>query len=186
MSLPALDRLACDKVSLRNLKGERVSSMTCAKCGSEYTADARFCSNCGAQLDQGGDTTSTIPVIDDALDYTPSKDRHDQVPGLAAGNALLMVRLGTGDESRFLIDQDITSVGRHPESDIFLDDITVSRHHAKFVRAGGVLHLEDLGSLNGTYINRTLIDGRAQVRSGDEIQIGKYRATIALGDPGAA
>lgn len=160
--------------------------MTCAKCGAEYSPDAKFCSNCGAQLDQGGDTTSTIPVIDDATEFQAPSEQAEAVQGLAAGNALLTVRLGTGDASRFLIDKDITTVGRHPESDIFLDDITVSRHHAKFVRAGGSLHLEDLGSLNGTYINRTLIDGRAQVRSGDEIQIGKYRATIALGDSGAA
>ena len=103
---------------------------------------------------------------------------------LAAGNALLVVNRGPGDSSRFLIDNDITNVGRHPESDIFLDDITVSRHHAKFVRSAGKLYLEDLGSLNGTYVNRTLLDGRTVLREGDEIQIGKYRATISLSEPG--
>ena len=65
-----------------------------------------------------------------------------------------------------------------------MDDVTVSRHHAKLVRAGGQLMLEDLGSLNGTYVNRVLIDGRAQLRHGDEIQIGKYRATILLSEAG--
>lgn len=158
--------------------------MTCAKCGSEASETAKFCSNCGAPLDNGD--TTTFAVVDDNPDMQAPKVQADVTQGLAPGNALLMVRLGTGDASRFLIDLDVTTVGRHPESDIFLDDITVSRHHAKFVRVAGTLYLEDLGSLNGTYINRTLIDGRAQVRAGDEIQIGKYRATIALGEPGPA
>lgn len=157
--------------------------MRCMKCGAECAASAKFCSNCGAQLDFGGDSTSTFAVVTDGP-AIPRPEAPEAAKGLAEGNALLTVRLGTGDESRFLIDQAITSVGRHPQSDIFLDDITVSRHHAKFVRSGGLLYLEDLGSLNGTYINRTLIDGRAQVRAGDEIQIGKYRASIALGESG--
>ncbi|RRD48022.1 FHA domain-containing protein [Tessaracoccus sp. OH4464_COT-324] len=154
--------------------------MKCLKCGFDCAETARFCSHCGAQLETLTDTTTNLPIIDD-LEYT--RPRHTEViPGLAPGNAMLMVRLGHGDESRFLIDADVTTVGRHPESDIFLDDITVSRHHAKFIRIDGVLFLEDLGSLNGTYINRTLIDGRAIVRDGDEVQIGKYRATVAVGD----
>ena len=158
--------------------------MKCSKCGSDYVRGAKFCSNCGAQLASGNDTTSTFAVISEGQGFqTPAEEESAK---LAPGNALLYVRLGTGDASRFLIDQDVTSVGRHPESDIFLDDITVSRHHAKFVRSGSSLYLEDLGSLNGTYINRTLIDGRAQLRAGDKIQIGKYRATITLGDSGAA
>lgn len=159
--------------------------MRCIKCGTECAETARFCSHCGAQLETSTDTTSTFAAIDVTADCD-SPSIGDAAKGLAAGNALLIVRLGTGDESRFLIDADITTVGRHPESDIFLDDITVSRHHAKFIRVDGTLFLEDLGSLNGTYINRTLIDGRAQVRAGDEIQIGKYRAMIVLGDSGAA
>ena len=96
----------------------------------------------------------------------------------------MIVTRGGVKESQFLIDSDVTTLGRHPESDIFLDDVTVSRHHAKLVRAGGQLMLEDLGSLNGTYVNRVLIDGRAQLRYGDEIQIGKYRATILLSEAG--
>lgn len=160
--------------------------MRCIKCGTECAETARFCSHCGAQLEPSTDTTSTFAAIDVPMDYGSPSSVGDAAKGLAPGNALLVVRLGTGDESRFLIDADITTVGRHPESDIFLDDITVSRHHAKFVRIDGNLFLEDLGSLNGTYINRTLIDGRAQVRAGDEIQIGKYRAMIVLGDSGAA
>lgn len=160
--------------------------MKCRTCGSESPAEARFCSNCGAQLlDLTGDTTTMIPVAadeDGAVQLT--EQERAAAHSLAEGNALLIVNRGPGDSNRFLIDSDITNVGRHPESDIFLDDITVSRHHAKFVRSAGKLYLEDLGSLNGTYVNRTLLDGRTVLREGDEIQIGKYRATISLSEPG--
>jgi len=126
-----------------------------------------------------------IPVTADDRPVVELTDQErEEAKTLAAGNALLVVNRGPGDSSRFLIDNDITNVGRHPESDIFLDDITVSRHHAKFVRSAGKLYLEDLGSLNGTYVNRTLLDGRTVLREGDEIQIGKYRATISLSEPG--
>jgi len=126
-----------------------------------------------------------IPVTaDDRPSVELTDQEREEAKTLAAGNALLVVNRGPGDSSRFLIDNDITNVGRHPEFDIFLDDITVSRHHAKFVRSAGKLYLEDLGSLNGTYVNRTLLDGRTVLREGDEIQIGKYRATISLSEPG--
>lgn len=160
--------------------------MKCRKCGTDSPAEARFCSACGSPLtDPTGDTTTMIPVAtDDRASVELTDQEREAAKTLAQGNALLVVNRGTGDSSRFLIDSDITTVGRHPESDIFLDDITVSRHHAKFVRSGGKLYLEDLGSLNGTYVNRTLLDGRTVLREGDEIQIGKYRATISLSEPG--
>lgn len=159
--------------------------MKCRKCGTDSPADARFCSECGAPLtDASGDTTTMPAVTLDDTSVGLSDSELEAVKQLAPGNALLMVNRGPSDTSRFLIDSDITNVGRHPESDIFLDDITVSRHHAKFVRSGGKLYLEDLGSLNGTYVNRTLLDGRTVLREGDEIQIGKYRATISLGEVG--
>ena len=136
----------------------------------------------GDLKDSKNDTTSVLAALTDehlsAIGGSPSADAAD----LAPGNALMIVTRGGVKESQFLIDSDVTTLGRHPESDIFLDDVTVSRHHAK--RAGGQLMLEDLGSLNGTYVNRVLIDGRAQLRHGDEIQIGKYRATILLSEAG--
>ena len=159
--------------------------MKCPKCGSESSAEARFCSVCGTALtDPTADTTTMVAVSADRESVELSDQELAAVKELAPGNALLIVNRGQGDTNRFLIDADITNVGRHPESDIFLDDITVSRHHAKFVRSGAKLYLEDLGSLNGTYVNRTLLDGRTVLREGDEIQIGKYRATISLGEPG--
>lgn len=157
--------------------------MKCPQCGTQSPDDARFCSVCGRSLvDTTGDTTTMIPVVEERSADLTSQEQ-EAASALAPGHALLIVKRGPGESHRFLIDADVTTVGRHPESDIFLDDITVSRHHAKFVRSSGRLYLEDLGSLNGTYVNRTLLDGRAQVRDGDEIQIGKYRATISLGEP---
>lgn len=162
--------------------------MKCRNCGSDSPAEARFCSNCGTRLtDPTGDTTTMFPVATEEGEAVELTDQERAAAHeLAPGNALLVVNRGPGDSNRFLIDGDITNVGRHPESDIFLDDITVSRHHAKFVRSGGKLYLEDLGSLNGTYVNRTLLDGRTVLREGDEIQIGKYRATISLSESGLA
>jgi pSer/pThr/pTyr-binding forkhead associated (FHA) protein len=93
---------------------------------------------------------------------------------LKTGTALLVVRRGPASGARFLLDADVTTAGRHPDSDIFLDDITVSRHHAEFRRDGRNFQLRDLGSLNGTYVNRSRIDETTLV-SGDEVQIGKYR-----------
>ena len=106
------------------------------------------------------------------------------IESLPKGSALLIALSGPNSGARFLLNEDRTNAGRHQKSDIFLDDVTVSRHHAKLVRTAGQLMLEDLGSLNGTYVNRVLIDGRAQLRHGDEIQIGKYRATILLSEAG--
>lgn len=155
--------------------------MKCSRCQRAAQPGARFCSNCGAQLHETtGDTTTMFPSISDDVLGDLTEDEKRAVSELATGNALLLVT--GGDGARFLIDADVTTVGRHPESDIFLDDITVSRHHAKFLRVDGQIYLEDLGSLNGTYVNRTLVDGRALLRQGDQIQIGKYRATFSLGE----
>ena len=132
----------------------------------------------GDLKDSKNDTTSVLAALTDEHLSAIGGSLSANAADLAPGNALMIVTRGGVKESQFLIDSDVTTLGRHPESDIFLDDVTVSRHHAKLVRTAGQLMLEDLGSLNGTYVNRVLIDGRAQLRHGDEIQIGKYRATI--------
>ena len=84
------------------------------------------------------------------------------------------MRRGPNSGSRFLLDSDVTTAGRHPASDIFLDDVTVSRRHAEFLRAGDGFSVRDVGSLNGSYVNRERID-EAALSGGDEVQIGKYR-----------
>jgi pSer/pThr/pTyr-binding forkhead associated (FHA) protein len=102
------------------------------------------------------------------------------VEALPSGSALLVVKRGPNAGSRFLLDQPTTSAGRHPESDIFLDDVTVSRRHAEFRREGGEFVVVDVGSLNGTYVNREPVD-TAVLAGGDEVQIGKFRLVFLTG-----
>jgi len=102
------------------------------------------------------------------------------VDALATGSALLVVKRGPNAGSRFLLDRPSTSAGRHPESDIFLDDVTVSRRHAEFRREGGEFVVVDVGSLNGTYVNREPVD-TAVLANGDEVQIGKFRLVFLTG-----
>ena len=96
------------------------------------------------------------------------------VEALRPGTALLVVLRGPNTGARFLLDDDDVVSGRHPDSDIFLDDVTVSRKHAVFHRSGGSYEVKDVGSLNGTYVNRDLVD-EAMLTTGDEVQIGKFR-----------
>ncbi len=96
------------------------------------------------------------------------------ISALRPGTALLVVMRGPNNGARFLLDDNEVSSGRHPDSDIFLDDVTVSRRHAVFERAGQGYAVRDVGSLNGTYVNRRSIE-HAVLRNGDEVQIGKYR-----------
>lgn len=100
--------------------------------------------------------------------------------GLPAGSALLVVRRGPNAGSRFLLDAPVTTAGRHPDSDIFLDDVTVSRRHAEFRREPEGFVVRDVGSLNGTYVNRERIDV-AELAGGDEVQVGKFRLVFLLG-----
>ncbi len=102
------------------------------------------------------------------------------VERLAPGTALLVVKRGPNAGSRFLLDQAATSAGRHPDSDIFLDDVTVSRRHAEFRLGDGDFQVVDVGSLNGTYVNREPVDV-ATLGNGDEVQIGKFRLVFLSG-----
>ena len=112
------------------------------------------------------------PVSD--ADRGLSTEDHATIEALRPGTALLLVLRGPNTGARFLLDAPTTTTGRHPDSDIFLDDVTVSRKHAVFQIEGDQFVVRDVGSLNGTYVNRELIDS-AVLRPGDEVQIGKYR-----------
>ena len=132
------------------------------------------------------DSTSTISIP--ALDADTEEMTPDDVAAadtLPAGSALLLVQRGPSAGARFLLDTDAVTVGRHPDSDIFLDDITVSRRHATFTRTSDGHSVSDLGSLNGTYVNRDRIDGEISLSGGDEVQIGKYRLIYITGSVGA-
>ncbi|WP_018024147.1 oxoglutarate dehydrogenase inhibitor Odhl [Corynebacterium ulceribovis] len=102
------------------------------------------------------------------------------VEGLPEGSALLVVKRGPNAGSRFLLDQPVTSAGRHPDSDIFLDDVTVSRRHAEFRLNANEFEVVDVGSLNGTYVNREPKNS-AVLSNGDEVQIGKFRLVFLTG-----
>lgn len=106
---------------------------------------------------------------------------YNSAEGVPAGYAVLVVKRGTNAGARFLLDQEQTTVGRHPNSDIFLDDVTVSRRHAEFRRnEDGSYEVVDVGSLNGTYVNREP-QNSAVLGNGDEVQIGKFRLVFILG-----
>ena len=105
-------------------------------------------------------------------------DEREAVEALPSGAALLVVRRGPDLGARFLLDQDVTVAGRHPAVDIFLDDVTVSRRHAEFRRAGTTFSVADLGSLNGTFCDGERIDGEVVLDDGVEVQVGKFRFTF--------
>jgi pSer/pThr/pTyr-binding forkhead associated (FHA) protein len=165
---------------------------SCTQCGHSNPEDARFCSNCGAALQPGQapaaspGETSTITISGGFEPGEPS-DKAEGLSGadqaaidaLPPGSALLVVRRGPNSGSRFLLDSDTTTAGRHPSSDIFLDDVTVSRNHAVVVREGDSWVILDEGSLNGTYVNRRRGD-RTVLADGDELQIGKYKLTFIV------
>ena len=116
----------------------------------------------------------------DAGTSTSSEPADTGVERLAPGTALLVVKRGPNAGSRFLLDQPTTSAGRHPDSDIFLDDVTVSRRHAEFRQDEDNFQVVDVGSLNGTYVNREPVD-TASLSNGDEVQIGKFRLVFLSG-----
>jgi pSer/pThr/pTyr-binding forkhead associated (FHA) protein len=170
----------------------------CTSCGRQNPDDARFCSQCGTRLvtpepaappasPGAGDGESTATIsIGTSADKVETSDRQlnpvdaAAVDALPSGHALLVVQRGPGSGSRFLLDADMVNAGRHPDSEIFLDDVTVSRRHAEFHRTGDTFTVSDVGSLNGTYVNRDRID-RVQLTDGDEVQIGKYRLVFFAG-----
>jgi pSer/pThr/pTyr-binding forkhead associated (FHA) protein len=158
----------------------------CTSCGTENPPAGRFCTHCGAALptppgaaplpplvDSTGVFASVAAVEEGDTDFSPAAHQ-GEIDALAPGSALLVVRRGPNAGSRFLLDRDMTTAGRHPDSDIFLDDVTVSRRHVEFRREGDGYSVHDVGSLNGTYVNRERIDASA-LAGGDEVQIGKFR-----------
>ncbi len=152
-----------------------MSVVYCPECGFQNPEAANYCSKCGALLvkdEVGAETTQT---------YTPEENADEDGPlgEIAAEGPALVVRSGGGRAGEhFSPEGERTTVGRSPDNDIFLDDVTVSRKHAVLVQDGGEFRIEDLGSLNGTFVNRRRIDSATRLESGDEVQIGKYRLSF--------
>jgi len=150
-----------------------VTQVYCSECGFQNPESANYCSRCGALLQKGepvAETTQTLAPEDVA----ELAEHHD----LGLEGPALVVRAGGGRAGEsFRPAGARTRIGRSPDCDIFLDDVTVSRNHAVLVEEDGAFFVEDQGSLNGTFVNRRRID-RAPLREGDELQVGKYRMTF--------
>lgn len=142
--------------------------MVCRHCGHRNDTTARFCSSCGSPLEAaevgGGDSTAEIPLV----------------PDIPSGQAIVHVVRGPNAGSTYQLADDVTSIGRHPDSAVFLDDITVSRRHSEIVKEAGGYVVRDVGSLNGSYVNRERVDVAA-LHDGDEIQVGRFHLVFHVG-----
>ncbi len=140
----------------------------CPKCGAEVRLGMKYCAECGTRLDTGQSTVSYAPSFGD--------ERAPIGPGEVEGAALIELDQVEGTAGRRMHDltDEVVTVGRGQESSIFLDDVTVSRKHAEIVHGERGYRIRDVGSLNGTYVNRVRVDS-VDLRNGDEIQVGKYR-----------
>ena len=148
-----------------------MSHIYCSECGFQNSEAANYCARCGALLEHEG------PDVEQTLSYTPeqvSEEAGEGVEGIEG--PALVVRSGGGRSGEvFGLHEGSTTIGRSPDCDVFLDDVTVSRKHAVVTERDGTFVLEDLGSLNGTFLNRRRIEEQAPLTDDDEVQIGKYR-----------
>jgi hypothetical protein len=151
----------------------------CNQCGHRNPAGSNFCSSCGAVLATGDDTTVTFMTVEGTSEAA-EEELTVHLDELSGDVGLLVVKRGPNAGSKFALDSGVTRAGRHPDSDIFLDDITVSRRHAEVVRSGNEFRVRDVGSLNGTYVNRERIE-EAALANGDELQIGKFKLVFFAG-----
>jgi pSer/pThr/pTyr-binding forkhead associated (FHA) protein len=151
------------------------SYVFCNQCGHRNPPTSSFCSSCGSPLDSLDDRTITLSAVDPLQDAPGTEDDVVVPVGeLPTEIGVLIVRAGAQAGSRFPLAEPVTRLGRHPDSEISLDDITVSRRHAEIERTPDGYVVRDAGSLNGTYVNQERID-QAVLRHGDELQIGKFR-----------
>ena len=147
----------------------------CNQCGHRNPPDSNFCSSCGSALDTLDDRTIRLAAIDPLQDAPGTEDDIVVPVGeLPQEIGVLIVRAGSQAGARFALQETLTRLGRHPDSEISLDDITVSRRHADIERTPEGYVVSDAGSLNGTYVNQERVD-KMLLRHGDELQIGKFR-----------
>jgi pSer/pThr/pTyr-binding forkhead associated (FHA) protein len=150
----------------------------CNHCGHANPPGSNFCSFCGASLAPVREDPTTVTFV------PPTGEGYEDVSvefgDMPAGVGILVVKRGPNVGSRFALEKDVVRAGRHPESDIFLDDVTVSRRHAEIAREGMGYVVRDAGSLNGTYLNRQRVD-TAPLNDGDELQIGTFKLVFLTG-----
>lgn len=143
--------------------------MRCPECDHLNETNANYCSRCGSPMGTvEAEATATFTPIE------MEKEEEAHLAELRPGEACLIVRRGPAAGTKYTLGSDLVTVGRHQQSDIFLNDITVSRRHAEVRRDGSKYLVSDLGSLNGTYVNRERVDS-SPLASGDELQVGKFR-----------
>lgn len=156
--------------------------MNCEQCGEQVPEEANFCPSCGAALHA---TKGSVAKTDDttgSLEVGALDPEHEVVdlPDLAAGTGMLVVVRGPNAGSRYLLDRAETSVGRHADADIFLDDVTVSRRHVTLRQTEHGIVMQDNGSLNGSYVNGERVEERS-LATGDEVQIGRFKLMFVGG-----
>jgi len=151
----------------------------CTRCGHPNKDDAHFCANCGDVLKE--DTTLTLTPVEGEESFL--EDHAYLAEELEPGQALVLVKRGPNAGSSFMVepDEEVVTVGRAPDSSIFLDDVTVSRKHAEIRRREDGFHVHDRGSLNGTYVNGERVE-ETKLASADEIQIGKFKLLFFPGE----
>lgn len=148
----------------------------CNQCGHRNPPGAAFCSSCGSVLDRLADRTIVLGKVDPLLDAPgPADDVVVNLGDLSADGASLVVRTGDQAGASIPLSSALVRLGRAPDCDVPLDDITVSRRHAEIRRDGGRYFVSDVGSLNGTYVNQQRIDDEVELQHGDEVQVGKFR-----------
>ncbi len=152
---------------------------TCPTCSFGNSDDSNYCRRCGSRL-------ATVDPNETTITYTVADKEGLEVFGSTRLGTTLLIRAGGGREGETIgLDADVLTIGRSPQSDLFLDDVTVSRHHARVLRDEGGFWVEDLNSLNGTYVNRKRIE-QQRLFDGDELQIGKFKLVfVERGEEGA-
>lgn len=175
--------------------------MYCSHCGEELGEQDNFCASCGSpvrrhdlteaiSLDGDGDEAVAQATRDDdvvttiAIDLDGDGDLEllEDLPSLEPGSGLFVIARGPLAGARYVLEDDVTTIGRHPHADLLLDDVTVSRHHAEVRRHGGAMLLVDMGSLNGTYVGSHRVEEH-QLAMGDHVQIGRFKLIyVAAGD----
>lgn len=165
------------------MSGQPVTYLFCNQCGHRNPPDSNFCSSCGGPLDvTRDDRTITFRAVDPLQDAPgPDDDIVINLADLPADASVLLVRSGPQAGLRMRLNDGLTQLGRHPDSDIYLDDITVSRRHVEVERRGNEYVVRDVSSLNGTYLNQQRIEADTPMRNGDELQVGKFKLVFLVG-----
>jgi FHA domain len=151
--------------------------MQCPECGFVNAEGANYCQKCGAYLATTGEVKPGETTEAYTVDESTGALKPVDLDRVSSAGATLVIRSGGGRGGEaFPLDQDRMTIGRNPDAEVFLDDVTVSRNHAMLVRRPDGVYIDDLGSLNGTYVNKRRIESH-RLTDGDELQVGKYKLT---------